>query len=203
MRTRGEERCRRQRPKYRLQQHCLILVMGVAGSGKTTLARQILRRISAVYLDNNHIADAFFPRTRQGARYEKLRPYFYRVLYKIAEENLKLGESVLLDVPHIKEVQTRDWRDLIEALARRTRSRLVAIRCFCSEKTLRTRLRSRGEGRDRGKLRSWAVFLKEQPIEVAIPFPHLEINSETHLERNSDTAVRYCRSAGRLKTCFR
>src|SRR5512132_1941271 len=110
--------------------------MGVAGSGKTTLARSMVQRISAVYLDNNHIADVFFPSTRQGAYYNKLRPYFYRILYTIAEENLRLGESVLLDVPHIKEVQTRDWRDQIKALARRTRARLIAIRCFCSEATL-------------------------------------------------------------------
>src|SRR5215813_4682614 len=55
---------------------CLILVMGVAGSGKTTLARRILRHISAVYLDNNHIADAFSPDRRNGSAYDRLRPGF-------------------------------------------------------------------------------------------------------------------------------
>ncbi len=68
--------------------------MGVAGSGKTTLAREILRRLWAVYLDNNHIVDAFFPHTRNGRAYQKLRPHFYQALYTIVEENLKRGNSV-------------------------------------------------------------------------------------------------------------
>ncbi len=124
--------------------------MGVAGSGKTTLAKEILRRLCAVYLDNNHIVDAFFPDTRTGRAYEKLRPNFYRVLYNIAEENLKTGNSVLLDVPHVKEMQILKWRRFIKSLAARTNSKLVVIRCRCSEKTLRARLKSRGETRDRG-----------------------------------------------------
>ncbi len=185
--------------KCRLQRPCLILVMGVAGSGKTTLARSLLRRVSAVYLDNNHIADVFFPSTREGAQYDKLRPSFYRVLYTIAEENLKLGESVLLDVPHIKEVQKRGWRNFIFELACRTRARLVAIRCFCSEKTLRARLRARAEARDRPKLKNWTDFLKEQPIKVEIPFPHLDLNTEESLTRNIDAAVGYCQRRGRAK----
>ncbi len=201
MRMRDRERYRRSRSaarKRRRQQPCLILIMGVAGSGKTTLARNILRRLSAVYLDNNHVADAFFPSTRQGSEYNKLRPAFYRVLYTIAEENLKLGESVLLDVPHIKEVQTRPWRDFIADVARRTRARLIAIRCFCSEKTLRARLSSRGEARDRAKLKNWTRFLKEQPIQVEIPFPHLDLNTENPWVRNVAAAIRYCqRRAGR------
>src|SRR5689334_13383307 len=91
--------------KFHPQRPLLILVMGVAGSGKSTLSAEILRRICAVYLDNNHVADAFFPEIRRGRRYNALRPGFYKALYTIAEENLKYGSSVLLDIPHVKEIQ--------------------------------------------------------------------------------------------------
>ena len=109
--------------------------MGVAGSGKTTLAKKILRDVRAVYLDNNQIVDAFFPHTRNGAAYAKLRPRFYRALYTIAEENLKMGNNVLLDVPHVKEMQDPKWRRFIQRLARRAKSQFVVIRCACSEAT--------------------------------------------------------------------
>ena len=169
----------------------LILIMGVAGSGKSTLSREILRRVPAVYLDNNHIADAFFPYERNGRGYEKLRPRFYQILYTIAEENLKLGNSVLLDVPHIKDVQTRKWQVFIKQLVKRTSARMVVIRCRCSENTLRARLRSRGEERDNWKLRNWKPYLRNEPIEVAIPFRHFDVDTEKNVSKNANAAVRY------------
>jgi len=172
---------------------CLILLMGVAGTGKTTLAREIIRRIHAVYLDNNHIADAFFPNTRNSLAYRELRPGFYRALYAIAEANLRLGNSVLVDAPHTKEMQDREWRSYVKTLARETDSALVVLRCVCSEKVLQTRLRRRGELRDEWKLAHWDEFLKGEPIRVRIPFSHLNIDTENGSAKNVAAAVRYIR----------
>jgi predicted kinase len=168
--------------------------MGVAGSGKTALAKEVLRRISAVYLDNNHIVDAFFPDVRSGRSYEKLRPRFYEALYTITEKNLRVGNSVLLDVPHIKEVQTRKWQTFVKKLARSTKAKLVVIRCVCSGTVLRNRISRRGERRDRWKLKHWNEFLTREPINVPIPFPHLDINTEKSLLRNTTVAISYIRS---------
>ncbi|MCZ6718570.1 MAG: ATP-binding protein [Gammaproteobacteria bacterium] len=177
--------------KRSFQKPRLILIMGVAGSGKTTLSREILRRVPAVYLDNNHIADAFFPHTRNGRSYEKIRPRFYQALYRITEANLKLGNSVLLDVPHTKDVQTRSWQVSISQLAIRSKAEMVVIWCHCSEKVLRTRIRSRGEARDSWKLKNWKRFLKREPIEVDIPFPHFDLNTEKNVSSNVNAAVSY------------
>jgi predicted kinase len=173
---------------------CLILFMGVAGSGKTTLARAVLQRFSAVYLDNNHIVDAFFPETRNGRAYERLRPAFYRALYRIAEENLKVGNSVLLDVPHVKEVQRAQWRESIKRLVARARATRIVVRCVCSEEALMRRIRSRAERRDRWKLRHWSAFLSEQPIRAPIPWRHLDVDTEKPLEANVGKVLAYMRS---------
>jgi predicted kinase len=180
---------------------CLILVMGVAGAGKSRVASEILRRVSAVYLDNNFIADAFYPNTRNGPLYTKLRSGFYKALYTIAEENLQIGNSVVLDVPHVKEMQSSEWRDFIKGLARRSMARLIIIRCFCREETLQARLRARGEARDRWKLKHWQTFLRMQPIKAPIPFAHFNLDTEKNLSRNVDDAVRYIagRSSGRRR----
>jgi predicted kinase len=177
--------------KRQLLQPSLILIMGVAGSGKTTLAREILRHIWAVYLDNNHIVDAFFPHTRAGQAYEKMRPNFYKALYTITEENLKLGMSVLLDVPHIKEIRTNEWRNFIKRLVRRTKAKSVIIRCLCSEKVLHSRIHARGEQRDRWKLHHWDEFLSRQPIDARIPFRHLDIDTEKSPLKNVNAAIRH------------
>jgi predicted kinase len=175
-----------------LAKHCLILLMGVAGTGKTTLAQRILRHVHAVYLDNNFLVDAFFPNTRSDVRYQRLRPGFYRALYRIAEENLKLNNSVMLDVPHIKEVQTAQWRALIRRLVQKTKARLVVLRCVCSPDQLRRRLVRRHEPRDFWKLNHWNEFLATQPISVKIPFPYVNLDTESNsLSSNTAVAVRY------------
>jgi predicted kinase len=165
--------------------------MGVAGSGKTTLAKEILRHVWAVYLDNNQVVDAFFPYTRSGRHYEKWRPHFYQVLYTIVGENLNIGNSVVLDVPHVKEMQDANWRRFIKRLAARTKSQVVVIRCVCSEVTLRSRLHSRGEKRDHWKLAHWTEFLAQQPIKMPVPFAHLDVDTEKKLSVNVSAAVRY------------
>lgn len=178
---------------------CLVLMIGVAGSGKTTLAHAILSNFPAVYLDNNQIVDAFFPDTRNGRSYQRLRPNFYQALYAIAEANLKVGNSVLLDVPHVKEIQIPSWRRFIKCLSDRTHSTLVILRCLCSEEVLRSRLLSRGEKRDRWKLRNWAEFLREQPIDVRIHAPHLDLDTHKPVAQNARAAISYIRRRARTR----
>ena len=174
----------------------LVLVMGVAGSGKTTLAQEILRHLSAVYLDNNQIADAFFPDTRNGTAYAKLRPRIYSALYTVTEENLRLGNWVLLDAPHVKEMQCPEWRSFIKRMVVRTKAKMIVIRCFCSERVLSARIRARGEPRDNWKLDHWQEFLKKEPIEVPIPFRHLNIDTAKPLTKNTQAALRYILEQG-------
>jgi predicted kinase len=177
--------------KYLPQVPLLILLMGVAGSGKSTLAQHILRRVCAVYIDNNHIVDAFFPDTRSGLSYLRLRTRFYQAIYTIVKENLKLGNSVLLDMPHVKQMQDPRWRRFIKNLANRSKAQIVVIRCLCSDQTLHARLVRRGEKRDSQKLIHWDNFLKEQPINMDLALPHLNVDTEKNLAANVRAATRY------------
>lgn len=169
----------------------LILVMGVAGSGKSELARGILAHIRAVYLDNNFLADAFSPASRNDEQYLALRENLYSALYRIMWENLRVDNSVLVDAPHIRQVQDPDWCRWIQCLAEEAGAALRAIRCSCREDLMRERLEARGEQRDRWKLQHWEVFLKEQPPRAPIPFPHLELDTEQPLAANVARAVAY------------
>lgn len=169
----------------------LILVMGVAGSGKSTLARAILEQVRAVYLDNNFVADAFSPASRTDDYYLAVRENLYAALYRIAKENLLIGNSVLFDAPHIRQVQEPEWSRWIEEFVRDAGAWLRAIRCYCREETLRKRLEARGERRDQWKLEHWQAFVAGQPPRVPIPFPHLNLDTEDLLEVKVSRAVSY------------
>ena len=169
----------------------LILIMGVAGSGKSELARGILKQISAVYLDNNFLADAFWPGSRNDESYLAIRENLYAALYRITRENLRIGNSVLLDAPHIRQAQNPEWCRWIQDLAAEAGAWLRAIRCYCREEVLRQRLEARGEERDRWKLENWHAFLAEQPPRTPIPFPHLDLDTEQPLKTIVEQAISY------------
>lgn len=175
----------------------LILIMGIAGSGKSELARGILEQLWAVYLDNNFLADAFSPESRTDEQYLAIRENLYAALYRIMWENLRAGNSVLVDAPHIRQVQDSDWCRWIQCLAEEAGATLRAIRCSCREELLKERLETRDEPRDRWKLGHWELFLKEQPPLTPIPFPHLELDTEQPLKASVTLAVSYILSPPR------
>jgi predicted kinase len=170
----------------------LVLLMGVAGTGKTTLANALLKRLWAVYLDNNFIADAFFPNTRMDTRYLQLRSNLYSVLYRIAQENLRVGNTVLLDVPHVKEMLDPTWRAWLPEFATTNYAALRIIRCFTSENVLHQRIRDRAEPRDDWKLRHWEEFLEKEPLFPPIPFDHLDVDTSAgDIEGHAARAIEY------------
>src|SRR5262249_28372519 len=170
----------------------LVLLMGVAGTGKTTLAKALLKRICAVYLDNNFIADAFFPDTRTDTRYLQLRGKFYSALYRVTQENLRVGNTVLLDVPHVKEMLDPTWRAWLVEFVTTNYVALQIIRCFTSEDVLHQRIRNRREPRDDWKLRNWVEFLEKEPLFAPIPFDHLDLDtSGGDIEGNTARAIKY------------
>lgn len=169
----------------------LILVMGVAGSGKSELAKAILEQVWSVYLDNNFLADAFSPESRTDERYLAVREKLYAALYRITKANLLIGNSVLLDAPHIRQVQEPEWCLWIQEFAKDAGAWMRAIRCHCREELLWQRLETRGEKRDRWKLEHWRTFLEEQSPRASIPFPHLEVDTEQPLKANVARALSY------------
>ena len=171
-------------------EHSLVLVMGVPGSGKSTLARQVVKRTNWVYLDNNFIIDPFFPDTRDSVAHAGLRPKFYEVMYNIAARNLELGNSVLLDAPHVRPMKDPLWWKQMRSLAEDAGATLKVVRCHCSEATLRSRVEARAEQRDVAKLRDWQRFLREQPIRGAIPLDHIEIDTDVEVDA-CDKVLRY------------
>lgn len=82
----------------------LVVFAGLPGTGKSTLARELARRLGAVWLRidtiETAIADAATPITDEG----------YRAAYALAIDNLRLGLDVVGDSVN-SWMETRDaWR---------------------------------------------------------------------------------------------
>ena len=161
-----------------MSMHSLVLVCGCAGSGKSVTSREIVRAVpNTVYIDKDIIQDQF-TLDRDSDEYFAIRTPTYEAMYALAEANLSLGKSVILDAPHMKQMRDGQWRRRMLSLAERTGSKLKAVLCTASESEIKRRLRERGLQRDLMNLSNWECFVKEECGPVDIPFEHITFDTE-------------------------
>jgi len=104
----------------------LIVMAGLPGAGKSTLAREIARRTGAVWLRVDSMDQAIWA---SGTAPADLRDWTYRAAQAIAEDNLRLGRDVVGDC-------VNDWtlaRDGWQAAGERAGAEVVWLEVLCSD----------------------------------------------------------------------
>src|SRR5688572_6364417 len=82
----------------------LVIFSGLPGVGKTTIAMELARTIGAVHLRIDSIEQAL---RRAGSRVEGEG---YEVAYAVAEDNLRVGRTVIADCVNPWPLTRRAWR---------------------------------------------------------------------------------------------
>jgi predicted kinase len=148
----------------------LHVVLGTAGSGKSTIARRLARQHGAAYLDKDAmsarfveaalLAGGFDPGDREANAFywDHLLPLEYDSLLDVAGANLRLGRPVVLDAPFSPYLSDPTY--IVTATKRFNWPAVdvVVVRVRVSESTIRRRLGERGLERDRHKLANWDEY---------------------------------------------
>lgn len=104
----------------------LIILAGLPGVGKTTIAREVARETGAVHVRidsiEQHLRDS-------GEITGPMDDAGYRIAYAIAEQNLRRGCSVIADCVNPLELTRNAWRDT----ARRSGAGVVEVEVICSD----------------------------------------------------------------------
>ena len=148
----------------------LRIVIGTAGTGKSTIAQRLAREHDMAYLDKDAMSARFVEAALAAAGYdpgdresnafylERILPMEYDSLLDVAGANLRIGRPVVIDAPFSPYLSDPDF---ITASAERfdwppADVEVVLVRV--SPETLRQRLRERGLERDRVKLDNWDEY---------------------------------------------
>ena len=115
----------------------LIILAGLPGSGKSTLAEGLSRHFSLPLFSVDPIEAAMW---RGGLPRDQTGIAAYVVAQALAEEHLRLGQSVVIDAVNPVEASRAAWRNL----AVRYHADLAIIECICAdEATHRRRIEAR------------------------------------------------------------
>jgi predicted kinase len=146
------------------------IVIGTAGSGKSTIAQRLARQYGAAYLDKDAMSARFVEAALLSAGYdpgdreanafylERILPLEYDSLLDVAGANLRIGRPVVIDAPFSPYLSDPTF---ITAAAERFEWPPVdveVVRVRVSPATLQDRLRRRGLERDRFKLAHWDEY---------------------------------------------
>lgn len=96
----------------------LVIITGCAGSGKTTVGKELAKQLGFAYIDKDTVTREYtdfilnelgsFAGDRESELYRsRILPIEYRVTFKVCREVLENGCSVVVTIPFISQI--KDW----------------------------------------------------------------------------------------------
>jgi predicted kinase len=159
----------------------LLVLSGLPGTGKSALARELGRRLRIAVFSADPIESAIL---RAG-----IAPSFetglaaYLIIEALADAQLLLGQSAIVDAVNAVEPARDMWRRLAAGHG----AALRIVECCCSDEALhRERLRDRHRGLAEGfREPTWDDVVRRRLEYTPWPEPHLVVDAVSPCEHNA------------------
>jgi aminoglycoside phosphotransferase family enzyme/predicted kinase len=167
----------------------LILLCGLTGSGKTTLAQALSQRLNLPVFSSDAIRKALAGRSghdivpmNTGIYRQPLTDKTYGKIVRDAEKQILTGRGAILDATFAQRAN----REKVTRMAAKHNVPVFLIHCFATDATIKNRLDQRSaEGRDLSDGR-WEIYVEqkatcEPPSEMPVQ-NYLELNTAQPIE---------------------
>ena len=166
----------------------LIVIGGLSGTGKSTVARELERRREFVRFNTDAIRKELAgvaPTERPGAGIytQEMSRRTYEEMFRRGREELAAGRDVILDATF----QLREGRDEARRIAARADAAHLLVWCECPEEVIRERLARRGRAGVDVSDADWSVYLEQrrrhepvQPDEAPLILDTHSLIPDTH-----------------------
>ncbi|HET9309276.1 MAG TPA: AAA family ATPase [Candidatus Sulfotelmatobacter sp.] len=104
----------------------LIIFSGLPATGKTTIGRELARQIGAIHLRIDSIEQAIRDCSPDAVGLDEAG---YRVAYAVAEDNLRIGRTVVADSVNPLQITRDAWLEV----GRRAQAITMEIEVICSD----------------------------------------------------------------------
>jgi predicted kinase len=177
----------------------LIVVMGLAGTGKTSLARSMAGELGFRVVSTDAVRQELFGGEKGAAAYGE-GAYSAEAMRKTYEAQRRQGEALLeanggvvLDGTFLRE----DDREPVRVMARQAGAALRWIECDLPPELVRERMQGRRERGDGLSDATWQIHLRQREERDAHPRPdlqrHLVVDMRQELAASSRLAADWLR----------
>lgn len=163
----------------------LIVMIGLPGSGKSHLAREIKRRFPAAILDSDALRQVLFAAPKHTkAEHGRLFP----AIHVLIDRLLRRGVSVIIDATNLKEANRRPLHKLAEAHG----AKVLLVRTWAPKREIRRRLlgRDTGASADDRSTATLEVYEKMLADVERIPRRHISVDTSKDLTPAVDKILR-------------
>jgi len=186
----------------------LIVVCGLSGSGKSTVARRLADRLGFEWLRSDEVRKrlaGFAPAERlsdsyaAGAYSREFTEKTYAALLGEAAARLRAGAGVIVDATFAAPA----YRAQALALADRAQVPVLSVECAASQGEIVRRLIARARRADEISDANVAIYLRQRGEFVALneipQSSHLVVDTERGLEAASASVIERLKSLGRVR----
>lgn len=150
----------------------VIFLIGAAGSGKSTIGKLIASEYNFCYLDKDSVCNRFTglllelqghsPHERDGCVFyrDRVMDLEYQTLLDIANDNLQLSRSVVLDAPFLSYFLDRNFINDLRKKYDWQNVKPLVLQVTIDFAVLMERLQARALERDASKFVDWDGFVR-------------------------------------------
>ena len=162
----------------------IVLICGLPGVGKTTIAKNLAPLIDAVILSSDKIRKELIPNPTYTKEERKL---IYDVMVLIATYLQNSGTNIILDATFNKE----DSRNKVKQRIRVPRDEFFIIECVCPENIIFSRIKNRKEDYSDADI---SVYKKMKKIYEPVKANHITVDTSLNTADNVKNIATLLRS---------